>query len=198
MPVSKAKLEKDIMIKQLEKTLDVDFSGWVYRWDLYKEGDGHGYEPCYEIKDILQEIEVTNKDSVVDIGCGKGYAMFLLSAYDFKRVSGVEKDKRLFSIAKTNVTKLWGTSNEKGRFEIYNCDASIWNFYNEYNYFFLNNPFGEDTCRKVAGKIIESANNNMSEKRVIYQTPEFKNIFLEYGFKEIFNCGDNVILSYKK
>lgn len=193
MEVSKQKRDKDIQIRALSEKLNVDFGGWIFRWDLYEVGDGHGYEPSYPIKDVLDKLDLSEHDSVVDLGCGKGYAMYLLSKYKFGRIDGVEKSTPLYNIAKNNINVLYPNSD---LMHVYNQDVREWKGYEYYNYFYLCNPFGQDTSEYVAQKIKESAENTKRRVTVVYQMGEFIEMFLLKGFKITFNTEKNCVLVY--
>lgn len=193
MAISKQKMDKDIQIRALSEKMNVDFGGWILRWDLYQEGDGHGYEPSYPIEDVLDKLDIVSSDNIVDLGCGKGYAMYLLSKYNFGKIDGVEKDIRLFNIAQNNINTLFPNSS---LMHVYNQDVNEWNGFDNYNYYYLCNPFGKDTSCLVAQKIKESADRTKQQVTVIYQMGEFINIFVDMGFKVIMNTEKNCVLTY--
>lgn len=195
MGVSQQKIDKDKMIREFDAIKNTDFGGWIFRWDIYPNdtGDSHGYEPSYDFKDILNEIEITDKDKIVDIGCGKGYAMYLLSDYNFGKIDGVELTKDLADLAEKNLATLF---SESARYIVYNANILDWKEFDNYNYYYLCNPFGIDTTRIVAVKIKESADKTGEVKIVIYQMGEFPQVFLEIGFEQKIEKGKNVILTY--
>lgn len=193
MAVSKQKLEKDIQIRAFSEEMNVDFGGWIFRWDLYQEGDGHGYEPSYPIEDVFDRLNILPDDSIVDLGCGKGYAMYLLSKYRFRRIDGVEKDTGLFNTAKNNINTLFPQSN---LMHIYNLDVNEWNGFDKYNYYYLCNPFGENTSNLVARKIKVSAERTGRQVTVVYQMGEFIDAFTSIGFNEIMCTEKNCVLTY--
>src|SRR5512143_105611 len=55
---------------------------------------------------LLQDLHVTNQDSILDIGCGKGSAMLAMLKFPFARVDGIELSKEIAATATRNFTKL--------------------------------------------------------------------------------------------
>lgn len=193
MAVSKQKRDKDLEIRAFSKKMNVDFGGWIFRWDLYQEGDGHGYEPSYPLEDVLEELEISFQDNIVDLGCGKGYAMYLLSKYNFGKIDGVEKNAQLYEIAQKNINTLFPKTE---RMHVFNQDVNEWEGFDNYNYFYLCNPFGKDTSCKVAQKIKDSAERMKRQKTVIYQMGEFVDDFIEMGFRKVMYTEKNCVLIY--
>lgn len=51
----------------------------------------NSYEACPDtIRLIVNSLEVYPTDSVVDIGCGKGYAMYAMAQKPFSQIDGIE------------------------------------------------------------------------------------------------------------
>lgn len=194
MAVSEQKLEKDRLISSFSKEHDVDFAGWIFRWDLYTEGDSHGYEPSYPLNDALDVLNISSNDRIIDLGCGKGYAMYLFSKYCFGRIDGVEKCETLSSIAIANMNTLFPMSTQS--FHIYTEDVNNWNQYINYNFFYLCNPFGIETTISVAKHIQDVAKVKNSTVTVIYQIYEFLDVFIDLGYEILFKSEMNCVLQY--
>lgn len=163
-------LEKydSIIVKFLKRKDGVDF-----RKNILPENLGEGYDydkyvhyvPCrpWQIKSLMKILKITENDSILDIGCGKGKALFDFSKYKFKHVGGVELTEELATIAKENM-KILGLPN----IEIF-CENAI-NFkdYNKYNHFFFYDPFDSSVFKIVINNILENHKNSLSEITVIY------------------------------
>lgn len=194
MAVSKQKMDKDLEIRALGKKMNVDFGGWIFRWDLYQDGDGHGYEPSYPIDDVFSVLNISSEDCIVDLGCGKGYAIYLLSKYNFKKIDGVEKNTPLSNIARNNMSVLFPCSK---RIHIYNQDVNEWQEFSKYNFFYMCNPFGKDTTYMTAHKIKESAEKNKHRVTVVYQMGEYIDAFISIGFRETIRTEKNCVLVFE-
>lgn len=150
-----------------------------------------GYEGCYPIKRLLNMLNISKDDRILDIGCGKGLSLYYSSMFNFKRIDGIEYSQRLTLIAKQNAKRL----NDK-RIHIYNCDAQNFKYYKRYNYFFINNPFSEEIMEKVVLAIIKSYSYKKRRITVIYQFPFSIEKFIIYGFEVKYEKFPNAILIF--
>lgn len=186
---------KEYKLKQLSEQRGVDFGGWISPLQLYKNGeDGHGYEPCYLFDDVMEGVTITREDAVLDLGCGKGYAMYLLRQYPFGRIDGVEMIQSLAQTARDNMDKLFGFDS---RIHVYWDDVNDWTDYDTYSYFFMFNPFGEATTMNVGRHIIEAANRTGAAKYVIYQLGNYVQGLLDMGFRKVSESEVNCLLVYE-
>ena len=86
----------------------------------------------------------TLNGSFVDLGCGKGRALFGASEAGFRRVFGVEFVPEFCVVARSNMRKLNATN-----IEILNGDATLFEFPSDLKFLYLFNPFGKEVMRKV-------------------------------------------------
>lgn len=149
----------------------------------------YGYEGCYPVKKILRKLKITEKDSILDIGCGKGLFLYYASEFDFNKIDGIEYEDEYAEIARKNAFIL---KNEK--IHIFKIDAQNFDKYDEYNFFFLNNPFDAKTTESVIKKIIQSLEVRKRPIRIIYQFPFKRKIFEKYGFKAVYDKFPNMLL----
>lgn len=127
------------------------------------------------LKKAFQEIVVTDKDKILDIGCAKGYAIKFLLELPFLKVDGLEISSALVEICKKNFQ-----NEKKGRTKIYNTDALDFDGYGEYNFFYLYNPFpSADILKSVIKKILF---HSKSKIYIIYNNAKNNEIFSELGF----------------
>ncbi|WP_081373400.1 class I SAM-dependent methyltransferase [Ruminococcus flavefaciens] len=150
-----------------------------------------GYEGCYPIKRLLKKLNINLEDRILDIGCGKGLSLYYSSMFCFERIDGIEYSKKLTKIAKRNARML-----KDKRVHIYNCDARIFKHYEQYNYFFINNPFSSEIMEQVVFAIIQSYKIKKRRIIVIYQFPFSIDVFRKYNFKIIYKNFPNVILTF--
>jgi predicted RNA methylase len=115
---------------------------------------------------LLQQL--TRDDVFIDLGCGKGrVVMFLAARRTIRRVIGVEIVPDLAQIAKTNLKKL----SLLTRVDIIEADASKVDL-SEGTVYFMFNPFGETTLRKVLDNIKKSLQARPRKIRILYHVPE--------------------------
>lgn len=126
---------------------------------------------------LLDDLDITNQDSILDIGSGKGSAMQTMLKYPFLRVDGIELSNYLAIVAKQNFKKL-----KVRRSKIFNCDATSFNDFKNYNNFYLYNPFPEETMFKVINNLAHSVKNNEGKSRLIYNNPVCHDVIIQQGF----------------
>lgn len=149
------------------KYKDVDYSYVTKddRPDLYS-GEYFESKPFdhSSIDHVFDEIcSLPCKKSFFDIGCGKGQILLMAAMSGMDRIGGIDFNSEIVEIARKNlqVLKIDG---------IIKCDdATTYEEFDDYSIYFLYNPFGEASIRKVIGNI------RNSQKRCN------RNIFLVYG-----------------
>jgi len=55
-----------------------------------------------DLINVLNDLKINKNDKILDIGCGKGYALNVMHQFNFKSIDGVELSKALSDIAKKN------------------------------------------------------------------------------------------------
>jgi len=158
-----------------EKILGVDFSIVIPVSDLeldeakvYRGSSSRSVE----LFNALSEVNVSKDDSILDIGCSKGGAIYTMYNFPFSRIDGVEISKLLASIAQKNLVKL-GCD----RTEIFNTNAELFEGYRNYSFFYLYNPFDDETLNRVLSKITSC---NASFK-LMYLNPTGHECVLKHG-----------------
>ncbi len=182
------KLKEDKMkkIAGIEAKYDVDFGGYIP--DVKNlgliEGQCNGYEPSYDMPGVFSYLNIKEGDRLLDIGCGKGFAMYRFADLPFSRIDGVELSHSLADIAEKNLEKLF--PREKERFHIYRENALDFDELDEYNYIYMYNPFPPAVVGRFAEKLKESAKNGNRTLTVIYQNPQKGSLIENDGiFKRI-------------
>lgn len=92
------------------------------------------------------------KYTFVDLGCGKGRALFVASTFGIQRLIGVEISPTLARIAQKNAAK-WQNGS---KIEIICGDASEWAWPEENLIVFLYNPFDSTILSKVLDNLCKS------------------------------------------
>lgn len=131
--------------------------------------DALNYSPGmgYPLIDVLDNFVFKDEDAVFDFGCGKGGALLLFQRKGIRKIAGVEYDKPLYDILVDNYKKL-DVSSEN----IINGDAAcIKKELDDYNYFFMYNPFEGETFRQVVDNIEDSWNRKKRHITFIYSGP---------------------------
>ena len=166
--------QRKILAKH-EKGFGLDFS--EYKSNMYGvNSDMRDYWPSEKkyVLRIFRELDYSKGLKFLDIGCGKGYVLYLASKYPFNNIAGIEYSKDLFLILKKNIIKL------RMNVEIYNRDARDFDAYGDYNVFYFYNPFGQEIMRMVMQAILSQMKKGV-EYIIIYYNPVCANTILESG-----------------
>lgn len=136
------------------------------RHDL--DPDSHSYIGCAYtvIQRILDRLEMTEKDILVDIGCGKGRVVCCAAQHHIRKVVGVEIHPKLCAIARNNAKRLRGA---KASVEIVEAPAQDREVdYSEGTLFFIFQPFGPKTMAMVQEQIRNTLSDNPREIKLVY------------------------------
>ena len=173
-------------IAELEKENDIDFGGLILNVKKLgmKKDTSHGYEASSDMPRVLKKIDVKNTDAIIDLGCGKGYAMYLFTQLPFCSIDGLELNKDLLEIAEKNMNKLFPKDE---RFNYFHTNVLDFDKFDNYTYFYLYNPFPEKVTLEVFERIKKSIKYNPRKVFVIYQNPQYGKSLIDSGaFKGLF------------
>lgn len=153
--------------------------------------DALNYSPGmgYPLIDVLDNFVFQPDDAVFDFGCGKGGALLLFQRSGVSKIAGVEYDKPLYNTLLDNFRKM-GVSSEN----IINGDAAFIKYeLDEYDYFFMYNPFEGETFRQVIDNIEESWKRNRRRITLIYSGPYCHQYVVAHG---IFRLSKQIYTDY--
>jgi SAM-dependent methyltransferase len=141
----------------------------------------------YFILDKLmkQVVKYPNNKTFLDIGCGKGRAISVAACYDFEKITGVDFSKELCDDAVNNTNRL-KQKFPSATFNIINEDAFDFEIPDDVTTIFLFNPFDKVITYGVLQNIMNSYKRNPRTIRVLYANPQYKSIFFDEGFVEIY------------
>ena len=96
-------------IKSVEDAYEVDFGGYIPNTlELGTDGSMcNGYEAAYPMPQVFKYLDIKEDDALLDVGSGKGYAMYMFSEFPFSKIHGVELSEELVRISKGNLEKLF-------------------------------------------------------------------------------------------
>lgn len=153
-----------------EKPRGLDFT--MRDMHLLEETNGtlHGYSKTNEkhLRKIFNYLNVSESDSLLDIGCGKGVVLKEAAKYPFVKIAGIDIDGNLIKIAKRNFEVL----KMQDRVTCMEADALKFQEYGNYNVFFFFNPFGEEIFGEVINKIIEESYKK-KKIYIVYHNPRY-------------------------
>ncbi len=123
----------------------------------------------------------TKQKNFIDIGSGKGRALFCAEYSGFDHLIGVELDKELVEIANENVERYRLKRNESC-FKFSCENALTYTIPENTAVFFFFNPFSEKIMSEVEKKISAYQTHNRSEIFIIYVNPQFRNVWINAGY----------------
>jgi len=128
------------------------------------------------LQNVLNSLDIKQGDAVVDLGCGKGGALITLSEYNFSKISGVEISAELIRIAKKNLERL-----KVRNVEFFCCDAKNFQWFDNYNYVYLYNPFPCSVMLDVIENLSLSIKRKPRKVTMIYLNPECHKTIIDHG-----------------
>ncbi len=127
---------------------------------------------------MLLNLQIGKNDSILDVGCGKGSAIRIFSKFNFNKTDGVELSTELSNIARENFKKI---KNFKP--VIYTENILNFNLLNNYNFFYLYNPFPSSVFKEF----LKCLNTQIYQKKIyiIYNNPICHDLLISDGFEFI-------------
>ena len=127
---------------------------------------------------IFSEISETTKGfDFVDIGCGKGRAVFVAEYCGYNQLTGIELDEELINDAINNA-QLYKFKRKESNINFIHANALEYEYKNKPTIYFLFNPFNEDVMKKVLERICSLST---SETWFVYMNPLYPLPFGEKG-----------------
>ena len=197
------KKESDIFKKKKTGLYDIQFMEWLeYVYDCnfvtaidrsnFKEAQegGHSYRVTTqkEIFPILDKChcQPQKNDSIFDFGCGKGGAMISFLDYGFKKVGGVEYERKIYEIMIDNFSKLglyFSENTNSAEIQCLQKDATlVTSELDIYNWFYYFDPFEREIFSKTINNICESLKRNPRKIYIISINPMFYDVILDSGY----------------
>lgn len=157
---------------------EVDISAYENRLDIVA---GYKVTAMREIFSILDKCHcVSNKDSILDIGCGKGGSLLAFLDYGFETVGGVELEEKMYNVLKCNLELLEDKLHED--VQVYCQDAmEMTTELDKYNWFYCFLSDG-DFWSMLAEHIADSVRRNARKVTIIVRNPFPYDIFEKNGF----------------
>jgi predicted RNA methylase len=189
---------KNILIRKIkifwDKLHGFDFHSTIKSEDLNLNPDvfyNSSPSASYQLLKLFNSQKFTKKDSIIDIGCGKGSILRILLKYPFKNIGGIEISETIFNICLMNFNKI-----KDNRVTIFYNDARFFNDYDNYNYYYAYNPCSKKIFDEIIKNIVLNATNN---KTFIYSNAKWDSVLKKYGFifdKKYFDEWGNPINIY--
>jgi len=117
----------------------------------------------------------------VDIGCGKGRAVFAAEFCGYNQLRGIELDAELVEIANANL-KSYRLKRKGSHIEFIHVNALGHAYANVPTVYFFFNPFSEAVMQNVLNRIAQAT---QSETWFIYMNPQYKTPFEKIGAESV-------------
>lgn len=144
------------------------------------------YEPVnyYSLTTLFDHLKTPDvKTTLLDVGCGRGRVLAVGAAYGFRDMIGIDFSERLCEQAREvmeGVKELY-----PGLTVTITCaDARDYDIPDTVGVVFLFNPFDDLVMESFIDKIFESLYRRERPIKVLYANPQFKELWLNAGFKE--------------
>ncbi len=161
---------RDALDRRIERRHGVDTFGNVVTEDHDAERGFYKPLPWGALSRVLRADDVGPDDVFVDLGAGKGRAVFLAARYPFRRVIGVELSPELSAVARANIEQVRDQLRCQD-VEIVTSDVLVYEIPDDATVIFLYNPFQGQVFRSAIRKLLESVDRRPRRVRVIYAHP---------------------------
>lgn len=165
-------------IPGVETNVGVHASSLGYTRDYGRGGSAYAAIDENAFIKALHEIPIDpSAFYFVDLGSGKGRALFLAAKAGFNRVIGVEFSEDLHLLARKNIaaaSKSWSNTN---RIETIHGDARNYDPPNAPTVLYLFNPFDAEVMTQVVEKWDKSASSHIHDVWVMYANPVDRDLF---------------------
>ena len=118
----------------------------------------------------LRYLGVSERDTFVDFGCGKGRVVHLAAKWPFGRVIGVEVSPELAAMAR-RVLAARSRQHRCRDVEVVVSDVRHYRVPDDVTIGYFFRPFGDETLEAVLRRIIESIDREPRSVRLIYMWP---------------------------
>ncbi len=162
---------RDSLDRRIERRHGLDTFGNVVSDEHAGERGFYKPLPWSALSRILKKEEIGSNDVFLDIGAGKGRAVFLAAAYyPFKRVIGVELSEELSDIARANIAQVRHQLLCQD-VQIVTCDVLDYEIPDDVTVVFLYNPFRGRLFASVIQKLLASVDRQPRPMWLIYLYP---------------------------
>jgi len=168
----------------------------VFTDSLGMAGPGAAHARAYEASDttvlprVLPRLAIRHSEYVfVDLGAGKGQAVFLAAEFPFKRAIGVELSPALHEIAVQNSSTFRSRRQACTQIDMVYGDASEFVFPDTPLVIYWFNSFDDVVLSRVLGNLLRSLNEHPRDALLIYHNPQHRDVVEATGAFESILAG---------
>lgn len=165
--------------EEFDRRNNISTAGIVYQSDIRMDNKNQSHATYYHGSDFLffnnalASLKINFTDyTFIDFGSGKGKALFLASAYAFKKIIGIEFAEALHAIAQDNIRQF-----KKDTIEACCMDAVEYKIPEEHLVCFFYDPFDGHIMAKVIANIRKAYDACGRNVVIVYGNPRFHQLF---------------------
>jgi SAM-dependent methyltransferase len=170
----------------------------VFTSKLGLSGPHAAHATHYEASDttvlprLLRRLNLPYKQYVfVDLGAGKGQALFLAAEFPFKRIVGVELSPALHQIGQHNCRTFRSRTQACTMIDLICADAADVEFPSDPLVVYVFNPFDASVLSRVVARLVRSLEDHPREVVLIYHSPRHGGVVESSGaFERILSGTD--------
>jgi len=129
--------------------------------------------------------KLSDSDSLIDLGCGKGRVLVVAAHFDFTHITGIDFATELCKEASDNMKKVQKKIPDL-KWQIINDNVSNYNISANDLVFFMFNPFNETVLKDFLKNLDISCNQFPRTTYFIYASPVHQKILLDSGYAVVY------------
>ncbi|HUR58800.1 MAG TPA: class I SAM-dependent methyltransferase [Opitutaceae bacterium] len=163
---------------------------WEKRFNIHTSGrrearqaDAIHYEPLpyYAVFKVMDRLNLTADDVLVDVGSGLGRAVCVAASYPVRQVLGVELEPDLNALGMANVAR----ANLRRAPVRLRCQSAELFDYRAATVLWVFNPFGPATMRAVLARVRDSLEKHPRALRIAYINATCGHVFAAQPWLEL-------------
>ena len=185
--------ERDLAFASKREAIDADFDsrhrldtgGKIELADLSIESEtkerGVFYQAVFpnRFRQWIDSLHIDASDFLfVDIGSGKGRALFLAQDMGFRRVIGVEFASELVETCRKNIEIREAECVYRSPVSVVHTDALRYLLPNEPTVLFINNPFDQEVMGKFVERVRQSLLRTPRPLKIVYGNPLWDRVIM--------------------
>lgn len=197
-------LSRTLDLQRYDREHNIETAGLIETAQLKLEsaskehGTRYGGATPWVFRDTLDRIPIDHKQyTFIDIGSGKGAALFFASDYPFKAILGVEYAPELHEAALRNIASFRSTTQRCTDLRVLCEDGGNYQYPEAPSVLFFNTPFGLPVW-KLAAKNLELASRAKKKRYLIFMNygwiPETAEFVERLAFLNLIYRGDTTLI----
>ena len=144
----------------------------------------YGAAKAVPTRNLMDAANLPEQKVFIDMGCGKGKALLIAAAYGCQKVIGVELSPTLCERARANLHARLKNQPEIV-FEVIQSDAAQFEFRDDENVIYFQNPFAAPIIRAVLRSLERSLQRVPRPVWILFSVAQFRASFEECPFLEL-------------